>query len=525
MSIVYRAIIADDEEKARNLILTLGKWEALGIEVVDQCADGEEAWDSIMRLRPDIAITDIRMPAHDGLELARLAGEAGIETRFIIISGYRHFEYAYTALKYSVTDYLLKPIDEDNLNAALGKIIASLRDAQAQRRESADYARLLEKKVERARGELLEALGAGTWQNDDLASFNAEYGASFDTGVYRALLLNTSQSMLHGESFPFGRQLEDILRTVFIGWCRHFVIPDPRGFFIFVNYSPPNADRLGKALSALIGKTRALGDIYGSFSVAVGVGDPVPSLARLPESFAAALLHEAAKQALGWDKAVFALPTTLAKPEAPPLTAQMLRELDGALDTLDGGRVDEWFARWAENDLAGMPGARALWEAREALAERLAVLGAPEPSRRELAIEAGRALDIGKMREALHEAYSRTLRERLEERNQAEGRPIRLAKQYIQRHYASPLTLEDVAGHVGFSPAYFSTLFKKGAGQSFGDYLIQTRLSQAKTLLKETDRAVDEIAGQVGYMDSKYFRKLFKKTTGMKPSEYRKLYW
>lgn len=107
---MLRVIIADDEYKICQLIEKLVDWKSLDMEVVDIVQNGVEALESINSLSPDIVITDIRMPGYDGLELIKLSRDTKKALKFIIISGYRHFEYAQSAIKYGVSDYLLKPI-------------------------------------------------------------------------------------------------------------------------------------------------------------------------------------------------------------------------------------------------------------------------------------------------------------------------------------------------------------------------------------------------------------------------------
>ena len=105
-----------------------------------------------------------------------------------------------------------------------------------------------------------------------------------------------------------------------------------------------------------------------------------------------------------------------------------------------------------------------------------------------------------------------------------EMRPITEAKHYIQQHYQEALRLEDVSTAVGFNATYFSTLFKKETGQNFMDYLTELRISKAKELLCGEELSVQDVAEQVGYRDLKYFSRLFKKLTGVSPSDYKKLY-
>jgi len=103
-------------------------------------------------------------------------------------------------------------------------------------------------------------------------------------------------------------------------------------------------------------------------------------------------------------------------------------------------------------------------------------------------------------------------------------RPIRLAKQYINDNYTSPLTLEMIGLEIGLNPSYFSSIFKKETGKNFIDYLNAVRIEHAKQLLIENSLTVMDICEAVGFNDIKYFTKRFKKETGLSPSDYRKLY-
>ena len=122
----YRLIIADDEPKIISLIKTLGHWNQYGIEVIDECSDSYTALDSILEHNPDIVISDIKMPGLDGIELIEEARKRGSKALFILISGYRQFEYARSAIALNVCDYLLKPVSEEQLNITLDKVVRQL---------------------------------------------------------------------------------------------------------------------------------------------------------------------------------------------------------------------------------------------------------------------------------------------------------------------------------------------------------------------------------------------------------------
>ena len=119
---MLKVVIADDEARILSLIRLLPDWDALGIEVAGTAGNGLEALALIERERPDILITDIRMPGCQGLELIERARRIVPDIEIIIISGYAHFEYAQTAIKLGVGDYLLKPIKKDELTATLSKL-------------------------------------------------------------------------------------------------------------------------------------------------------------------------------------------------------------------------------------------------------------------------------------------------------------------------------------------------------------------------------------------------------------------
>ena len=94
-------------------------------------------------------------------------------------------------------------------------------------------------------------------------------------------------------------------------------------------------------------------------------------------------------------------------------------------------------------------------------------------------------------------------------------------KQYIDENYSANLSLDALAAQVHLSPSYFSKLFKREIGENLSTYILQTRIEQAKFLLRTTDKKAYEIAEAVGIFDPVYFSKIFKKVTGLKPKEYR----
>ena len=119
---MLKVLIADDEQMICSLISNLMDWEEMGFEIVGMANTGIDAYNIIVNQHPDVVITDIRMPGYDGIELIKKTDSAGISTVFVMISGFRQFEYAQNAMQYGVKYYILKPIDADELKKVLMEI-------------------------------------------------------------------------------------------------------------------------------------------------------------------------------------------------------------------------------------------------------------------------------------------------------------------------------------------------------------------------------------------------------------------
>lgn len=131
---LYRMLIAEDEPVARKGIHELIPWYDYGIEIVGEAEDGKSALDLTRRLSPDLALVDIRMPFIDGLEYCRLAQDEGIRPPVVIISAYDQFEYAQRAIRQGVEDFVIKPIDDEELIAAVGRALNADATDSAMRR-------------------------------------------------------------------------------------------------------------------------------------------------------------------------------------------------------------------------------------------------------------------------------------------------------------------------------------------------------------------------------------------------------
>ncbi len=128
---MYQVYIVDDAVLTRKALVMTMPWDQWGCVVVGSADDGEKAFADILEMEPDIVITDIRMVRVSGLELIGRCRVEGIQSQFIIISGYNEFEYAKAALKMEVLDYILKPIDDEELHRAVEKAVQRIGESRA----------------------------------------------------------------------------------------------------------------------------------------------------------------------------------------------------------------------------------------------------------------------------------------------------------------------------------------------------------------------------------------------------------
>ena len=179
----FSAIIADDEPLICDLLKKLIHWDELQLQLVTTVNDGRNLLRAVHEYSPDIVITDICMPEMSGIDLIRQIREQGIACRFIIVSGYRQFEYAHNALRYDVDGYLLKPINGDELNENLKKTVNSLRtsvETLTPANDQAGFRRLLMDHI------LNNAANPNALRIEQI---NREFNTNFREGAFRFAMI------------------------------------------------------------------------------------------------------------------------------------------------------------------------------------------------------------------------------------------------------------------------------------------------------------------------------------------------
>ena len=530
---MIKVVIADDEARVCQLIQALADWDSLGMAVVGTAHNGIDALELIQREQPDIVITDIRMPGCSGLELIERAHAINDSTDFVIISGHAHFEYAQTAIKFGVGDYLLKPINREALMATLGRL------REKHLASSARHA-LTAKLIHRSRCDL-DKLRASLFFDVLLTEppaaipererLNEEYHYALGMGQLRAFVLKADfeREEYNDEALTvLEERARELLRGGLRGCCVDAELCFRSGMgYGLCSYAPERGAEVRCRLKDAMDRLLTQGALFPGLVFTLGLGSAVDDVRELGASLSTAL--EAVEERIleGGGRVLEQVPPTSALDSAA-LLEEFSRAVGDAVELLDPDAATAAAALLVQRACAvpGICGRELLALVREAGHRMTVLLGGDtrEPVLSGFLRDCALSGNVVRLSECLTTLVSALMKALCEERRQANTRPIRLAKQFIKEHYMEPITLEQVSDAAGFNASYFSALFKKETGVGFLEYLSETRIDQAKELLRETSLSVAEICTRVGYNDGKHFTKTFTKYTSLKPGEFRKLY-
>lgn len=528
---MLKVVVADDEARVCQLILMLADWERLGMEVVGTASNGLEALELVERLQPDILITDIRMPGCHGLELIERAKGEFPQLEIVIISGYAHFEFAQTAIKHGVGDYLLKPIKREELMATLEKLGQRCR----QRSQSASEVERLRQTNQENEDQLRQRLPLDIL-NQRLEAVTEEglwetYRFRARPGLYQVALLkidDPSGSFSPATMGIIQEKTATIFQNELRGVCREPLMAFQGSWgCCLLGFAPEEQNAVRKHLRSCLDQVLAQRSVFGAVEFSLALGPAAGGVGELPACAQTARRAAANRLTEGTGRLLEGIP----KPsglDRDRVLDQYRRQVERGMEGLDARVLDEAVEELAQTarSVPPMQG----WELLELVtsAGRLFLLRPEIEGRERLGQKFEEACDRCGRGAELFECLRRLQREQLEgvcqRRHNDAIRPIRVAKQYVQQHYSQPITLEDVCEEVGFSSSYFSALFKKETGEGFAKYLTRVRMERAKELLQQTSLPVSEICARVGYSDLKHFTQNFKKETNLNPGQYRKLY-
>ncbi|MFC5447385.1 response regulator transcription factor [Paenibacillus aestuarii] len=514
-------LIVDDEPIICQGLRQTISWETIGVEVVGEAYDGLDALAFMEHNPVDVVLTDINMDGMDGLELSKQLKTRYPNARVVIISGYDHFEYARQALRLGIKDYLLKPVNIDELMTMVQRIGVEIGQEQKLRDDQ---------QVERKR----------QWLNGQLQQGGA------DLYVDDALIVSNGSSncwMIATQVADYAqwndRSTEEVRREMRALWERRIdAALQPIGLETVSFFQHPNM-LLTFVAAPLSVKTK---DLYDALFGTLKLSDDVSLYASISCPFASSEhIRAACLEAISllqYAVLLLSSPVILHDEERIakrnhrlPDLIEMEKKLNHVLFQENEAGLDQQIGEIMREFRESGSLIKEVWHAFQELVIIL------QRKLRATGIDLSGYPDIFHTQEidlVAHNSYramESLLRAELESmyaliHTSLTGKNTWLAdrvKSYIEARYNKDLKASEIAAWLKITPNYFSILFKQKFGKGFAEYLNEVRIEQAKARLTGTDDRVFEIAESVGYKEYKYFCAIFKTYTGITPTQYRKL--
>ena len=496
-------LIADDEKIEREGIRYLLSLEK-GERRIFEAANGKQAMQILRTENIDMILTAIKMPVMDGLELARRAKELFPEIRIVIFSGYNDFTFAQEAIRYGVTDYILKPVDPDNFHEIIEKAENNIRDRQAEenreiRRQNFLQQYFLQNYLYSGKKEILEKAGEFV----DLDKWN---------GWHCAILIETDTAFFDTAEENFPGELQKELRRDFFYlnlnerqslllfqdvYCDYLLVANHLYTFLKRNYMV----RIYLSVSRKFDGCECLPEILGQLEQ------------QMEEKF----YHP--------EKHIFSCEEEELKMVAGEVQdSQLMQMISEDISRKDTEQLWKHFEclkeKYSSNTQFSAMYIKFVFS--NVIQELFQENQFADEHRLEQEIDrlysCGNIMDILKVTEDNIREYEKFL-----ERSMSESRnEVAAVKNYIYQHYGEDLNLEMLAEKVYLSSGYLSFIFKKETGMNLNRFIKVFRMEKAGEFLHDTNMKVAQISEKVGFANVSYFCRSFREYYGCSPESYRK---
>lgn len=544
---MLKTFLVEDEVVIREMIKKMIPWEQYGFELAGEAADGEMALPLILKSKPDLLITDIKMPFMDGLTLCRLVKKELPDIRIVILSGYDDFNYAKQAISIGVEDYLLKPITKNAFIERLEEIHNRYEHEKTQREYYEKFRLEMQEYEKNASRDFFETLVRADSDLAELYRRADKLNLDIVAEAYNILIFTPDTSEGNYNSYEecsdWEAEVQDKINTYFLNHpvailFRHQVF----SYAILVKGQKDtiekNTEECVKAIQNIMDQTERRTDWF------IAVGKSADRLSMLGHSYRTAVRANSFRYL--YDGHILDYQSLEAQKENPSDSRRedsvQLRNVNiNALNPailqkfLSSGLAEEVddFIRDYFNAIGQEPMGSLVFRNYVVLNVRFSVLSFLKKLGCDDSEISGQEMEnimdeTGKTIEAAVAYCGKILKKAIALRDENAGDQnrsvLKLAVDFIDHNYMDEEISLNKAAHVAnVSANHFSALFSQNMGQTFTEYLTDLRMSKAKELLRCTAMRSSEIAGEVGYKDAHYFSYLFKKTQGMTPSEYRKM--
>ncbi|NBH82358.1 response regulator [bacterium C-53] len=533
---MLKVFLVEDEFVIREGLKANIPWEQYGYEFVGEASDGEMALPLIRAAKPDVLITDIKMPFMDGLSLSKIVSSEFPKIKIVIISGYDDFEYARQAIEVGAIQYLLKPITKMTLRKTMLEMKEKIEQESEQRDWQQQFGNEMHEYEQFARRRFFEKLLQAEMAVKDIYEEAARLSLEISAESYNLIFFSIRPKNMEGmpgETDWFMAEQDKILyfilrhpQYILFSWnvnCWGVLVKSEsvhveeltdRCLNHIRQICSPQDARLEwyVAVSRPIERLSMLHECYQKVSHYIAYRFIVPGMHILTESTLADYLSVTEEKKIGHVN-----PSSV----DPEIIKDFLRK--GSFMEIHDF-ADSYLQSFQDALRSRMFLDYMILSIRYTITAYLDALGIAQDSYNDRIDEYLSGLSLNS--ETIGEYFVFLLGIAVELRDQKSdvqsGRILRKAQEYIDVNFSNEsLSLNEVAKEVGVSANYLSAIFSQNMQKTFIEYVTGKRMDRARYLLNTTDRSSGDIAAEVGYKDPHYFSFVFKKTQGLSPREYR----
>lgn len=512
---MLKVLIVDDEPFVREGLKMIIPWNDLGFSICGEGIDGKDGLQKILEQDPDLVLMDIKMPGLYGIDVVKAAREGGHMGKYIMLTGYSDFEYAKTSITLGVSDYILKPIDEDELIAAITKIKQAIEKENSIKKHVENSERVL-------RQEVLRNLITGDDKLEFTDSLLRDFRINMNFDSFQVAIVQYAQiknEALNKELFESVTEIlktEDNVEITFV---------DNKVLLLLKGLKNAKAitilEKLHKRLTGSL-KTH----VIITLGRMVNKKEDIASSYKDSKTLIGILFFFTGTKILSWEHMKDEVGVDSVE-ESQGELSKYIQEIYTYLEVNDTEKISDTFkaleayikrSRYTPERVKGMY-IDIFVELKEKILANYKQLVDIIPTNEEV---------IGKIyeKENFHE-----LVEYIEEIvtnisgsicNTSSDSVVKRILNYMDKNYSKPLRLESLAELFNYNSAYLGKIFKNYTGENFNAYLDKIRIENAKELLAQNDLKIYEVSERVGFKNKDYFFSKFKKHVGVSPKEYKK---
>ncbi len=529
----WRVLIVDDEFRIGMLIKKLIHWNEVNMECIDTVDHCEKALEIVKNDQVDVIITDIRMPKISGLDMIGMVKKLKKDIKFVVVSGYKEFEYAHKALQYGVEDYLLKPINEKQINEILGKISANISKNYNQSVETIE----MQKTISESRHIIKRDFLKNIIDQEDRFDIN-DGKVRLEGEMYIGICMKLDYVDYNVYDFKQDKltvekiisMVDEILKPE----VNEVLLCEKENLHIYglFNYDCIKSKEIRNKINEILSETNKYLMGFEQYEVTIGVGTERTDFSDIRFTIKESNKAVCARIKLGTGRLIYADSIMVSNTQEElrriieknkeklfhSMSTYSRKKLENTIDEIYDAilltpNIDFSFCYDLADELLTI-----FFDKTEIQLDKISLMV------KNIRLKCQHCYSIDLLKNVLKTCLGEIIDETKEAMEAKSSKPIREAQKYIEEHYWEKIVLEDFAEIVGLNPVYFSVLFKKEMGINFSAYLTKVRIEKAKELLCNTNETIVAIADLVGYKDSRYFSQAFTKIVGVKPALYRKLH-